>query len=246
MRRLTRIAALPIGASLAVVLALSAAAAAAPLLGNDAPPAFLPFSYPPDGTHMMGESSVPGRPAGTPGITAPLVPPADKAPPPAAQSRVEVLDDLFHRLSVASDGEEATGLAARIQRLWLDSGSDTVDLLMSRAAGAVEKGDNDLAIQLLDKIVVLDPEWAEGWNRRAKLRFTKDDDDAAMADIGHVLALEPRHFGAMTGMAVIMQRHGFKKEALMLLRKAAGIYPHNDDLTKMIDTLTPEVEGRDL
>ena len=67
-----------------------------------------------------------------------------------------------------------------------------------------------------------------------------------MADIGHVLAIEPRHFGALTGMAVIMQRHGFKKDALTLLRKAATIYPHNTDLAKMIETLEPDVEGRDL
>lgn len=216
---------------------------------TDQPPTFLPFSYPPDGSHMMGDR--PSKPGGyttgaTPGITAPLVPPSSVAPtsPPPVQTHAEILDELFHRLAAAADGEEASGVAARIQQLWLDSGSDTADLLMSRAAAASGKGNTDLALGLLDKIVVLEPDWAEGWNRRATLRFQQGDDDGSMADIGHVLKLEPRHFGALSGMAVIFQRHGLKKDALMLLRKAAEIYPRNDDLKSMIETLTPEVEGR--
>lgn len=217
------------------------------LLTNQ-PPTFLPFSYPPDGSHMMGDQpSKPGARSGgaTPGITAPLVPQPGVTPStPPVQTHAEILDELFQRLASAADGEEASGVAARIQQLWLQSGSDTADLLMSRTAAAIGKGNVDLALSLLDKIVVLEPDWAEGWNRRATLRFQQGDDDGSVADIGHVLKIEPRHFGALSGMAVIFQRHGFKKDALMLLRKAAEIYPRNDDLKSMIETLAPAVEGR--
>lgn len=234
----------------AAVVALLAVATAQPArsqgIDDDQLPSFLPFAYPPDGAHMMGETHPDGRVpgAGTPGVTTPLVSPAPKAAPAAPRTQAQVLDELFGRLAAATDDQEASGLAARIQRLWLESGSATVDLLVARADAAAGHGDTRVAEQLLDKVVVLDPKWAAGWNKRATLRFLSDDDDGAMADIAHVLAIEPRHFGALSGMAVILQRHGFKKEALGLLRKAAALYPHNDDLAKMIDTLAPDVEGR--
>lgn len=221
---------------------LAGESSAATVMADDDPPVFLPFAYPPDGLHMMGEPK--GKGAGTPGVTAPLVPPAAKASPSPPRSRVEVLDDLFHQLAGASDKDEAVGVASRIERLWLESGSDTVDLLIGRATAAIGKGNADLARGLLDKVVVLDPDWAEGWNKRANLRYLADDDAGAMMDIGHVLALEPRHFGALTGMAVIMNRHGFKKDALALLRRAAALYPHNSDVDEMIETLVLEVDGR--
>lgn len=233
-----------LAAAAALIACVGAALAAPQGFEDDQPPTFLPFSYPPDGSHMMGETKPGIRPPGTPGVTAPLVPPTVKSAPAAPRTHAEILDDLFHRLAGAADTDEASGLAARIQRLWLDSGSDTADLLMSRASTAAAKGNSKLAGDLLDRIVVLAPVWAEAWNKRANLRFLGGDDDGAMEDIGHVLALEPRHFGALTGMAVIMQRHGFKKDALSLLRKAADIYPHNSDLTDMVDKLTLDVEGR--
>lgn len=241
MRRLMRNAGLGLLASVITGAAFDGESSAATPMADDDPPVFLPFSYPPDGLHMMGEPK--GKAAGTPGVTAPLVPPA-KAPPPPPRSRVEVLDDLFHQLAGANDKDEAVGVASRIERLWLESGSDTVDLLVGRATAAIGKGNSDLARGLLDKVVVLDPDWAEGWNKRATLRYLADDDAGAMVDIGHVLALEPRHFGALTGMAVIMNRHGFKKDALVLLRRVAALYPHNSDVDEMIETLVPEVDGR--
>ena len=229
----------------AMMIACTVTASAAPQrVDDDDPSITLPFSFLPDGSPKLGGPRTTEQGPGTPGVTAPLVPPAAKAVPPAPRSHADMLEDLFHRLAAAADSGEATGLASRIQRLWLDSGSDTADLLMSRAAVAAVKGDSKLALQLLDKIVVLTPAWAEAWNKRANLRYMDNDDDGAMGDLGHVLSLEPRHFGALTGMAVIMGRNGFKKDALALLRKAASVYPHNDDLSQMIEKLSLDVEGQ--
>src|SRR5688500_18284564 len=93
--------------------------------------------------------------------------PGDSPPAPrqneAVTPRAATLDELFERLRRSKDESEAKGLATTIQRRWLRSGSDTSDLLMSRAM-EVASEDQALAIELLDRVVALQPEWAEAWN----------------------------------------------------------------------------------
>ena len=183
--------------------------------------------------------------AGNPGVTAPLVPTPKPAPQPAPPvTEAARLDDLFGRLAHAADAGEADALAGNIQQLWLHSGSDTADLLMVRAVTALGKGESKVASALLDKVIALDPGWAEAWNKRATLRFLKGDDVGSMEDIAEVLAREPRHFGALSGMAAILHRSGMDKEALALVRRTEAIYPHNADLEKLEAELSLKVEGR--
>jgi tetratricopeptide (TPR) repeat protein len=208
------------------------------------------FRFPP----LPGDfGSGPGTHGGTgsrdhnPGVTAPLVPPAKpETAPKAPVTDAQQLDELFQRLAKSGDADEAKGLALAIEHLWLNSGSDTADLLMVRSVEAAGKGDLALAVRLLDKIVTIDPSWAEAWNKRATLRYLQGDDVGAMEDIAQVLALEPRHFGALSGMSSILQRNGMTKEALALIRKAMVIYPHNVDLEKVESELSLKVEGRDI
>ncbi len=167
-------------------------------------------------------------------------------PSPTPPTHQEILDRLFARLAKASDPDEAAGIAGVIERLWMQSGSDTADLLMARAMEAAQASHRDIALSLLDKVVGLDPGWAEAWNKRATLRFLDDDDSGAMEDIGHTLALEPRHFGALSGMGFILKRNGLEKGALTALRRAQSIYPESPDIKKAVDDLVPDVEGRDL
>ena len=184
----------------------------------------------------------------------PASPPADK-PSEAAlpapdinqpEGRKKILDDLFNRLSHATDEREAHALTQAIERVWMRSGSDTADLLMSRAAQAMENKDLDLTSAVLDKIVVIAPDWAEGWNKRATARFTADDYAGAIEDIAHVLALEPRHFGALAGLGFMLQRMDMKKGALAAFRKALEINPAQDELRKTVQKLTVVVDGRDI
>ena len=128
----------------------------------------------------------------------------------------------------------------------MQSGSDTADLLMSRAMTAMSNNDHPLAKTLLDKVVRLRPTWAEAWNKRATLEFLDDDDAGSMEDISHTLVLEPRHFGALSGLGFILKRHGMEAAALKALRRAAEIYPESADIRKAVDDLVPDVEGRDL
>lgn len=228
-------------------------------------PGLSPVQLPP-GTRVFGpngpidpESLGPARPRGEAPRATPRetevkpepVKPADPKfrPRPVvreATQRAKILDELFQRLGATTDAEEGKGIAGAIERVWLRSGSDTADLLMSRAVAAVQAKDTPLALELLDKVVAIEPGWAEGWNKRATVRFMADDMNGAMADIDRVLKLEPRHFGALSGMGFILERTGLDKRALEIFRHVLTIYPGLPDINKLVDKLAPEVEGRDI
>ena len=117
---------------------------------------------------------------------------------------------------------------------------------MSRVKAAVDAKDIDLAIKLLNAVVELNPTYVEGWNRRATLYYMKKDYLNSLADIRRVLALEPRHFGALTGMGLILQELGDEKHALEAFRKAVAIDPHLQRIPDLVKTLTEKIEGRDI
>jgi tetratricopeptide (TPR) repeat protein len=167
----------------------------------------------------------------------------DQAPVQPA-GRQKILDELFDRLGKAEDDSEAKGIAGAIDRVWMRSGSDTADLLMNRALQAINGKNWALSQELLDKIVIIDPYWAEAWNKRATARFFADDYLGSMADIGKALTLEPRHFGALAGMGFILQRTGFDKRALQVFRRALELNPQQEEIKKIVDKLTLEVEGQ--
>jgi tetratricopeptide (TPR) repeat protein len=169
------------------------------------------------------------------------------APPKNADAgRRATLDDLFARLAAAQDETEAKGIANLIERRWLRSGSDTADLLMTRATEALNAKEYPLAIELLDRVITLQPDWAEPWNRRATAFFLLDDPASSMADIRQVLTREPRHFGAWAGLGHIYMAGGDKKRALDAYRKALAIYPKLEQVREMLERLAPEVDGRDI
>lgn len=126
---------------------------------------------------------------------------------------------------------------------WMDSGSDTVDILMSRAGKAIQSEDQALALDLLDVIVVLRPSYAEGWNRRATVHYMREDFGKSLVDIERTLALEPRHWGALSGLAIIQRRLGFKDDALATFKRALEINPGLENATKAIEDLEKEAEG---
>ena len=173
----------------------------------------------------------------------------DKSPPPKLSQeaqRAKILDELFKQLAAADSPDDAKNVAAAIQAVWNRSGSDTADLLTSRAMAAAGAGKTDVALEILDHVVEIAPDWAEGWNRRATVRFLSNDFDGSMADIDRTLALEPRHFGSLGGLATILKRSGLDKEALEVLRRVIALYPQQPDIQKLIDRIAPDVEGRDI
>jgi len=101
-----------------------------------------------------------------------------------------------------------------------------------------------LAIELLGAIVALRPDYVEGWNRRATLHFLNKDYANALADLQQVLAREPRHFGALSGLGIIMQEFDQDKLALQAFRRALDVNPHLQKVPDYVKTLTEKVEGR--
>lgn len=169
------------------------------------------------------------------------------APKPTTTAlRQQSLDILFKRLANAEDDETAKGIASAIERIWGHSDSDTANLLMERGSASLLAGHYPLALAIFDKLVALKPQWAEAWNKRATTRYRADDIDGAMADIDQALKLEPRHYGALAGMGLILQKANLNKQALGVFRKALALNPKQPELRELVEKLTLEFEGRDI
>jgi len=170
----------------------------------------------------------------------------DKLPKAARGDRTKNLDFLFEALKAAPDADSAKLVEGRIWALWLVSGSDTADLLMSRVKTAIDGKDNNLAIELLTAVIGLKPDYVEAWNKRATLYFADKDYAKSLADIRQVLAREPRHFGALSGLGIIMQEFGEDKLALEAFRRALAVNPHLPKIPDFVKNLAEKVEGRDI
>jgi len=181
-----------------------------------------------------------------PDATDKLPNPPDKLPKAPKGDRTRNIDFLFDALKAAPDADIAKQVENRIWAIWLASGSDTADLLMGRVKAAIEAKDTKLAIQLLGSIIDIRPDYIEAWNRRATLFFALKDYGRAMTDIQEVLNREPRHFGALAGLGMILEEVGEDKQALDAYRKALVVNPHMQKIPEHVKALTEKVEGRDI
>ena len=161
----------------------------------------------------------------------------------AAVSPKQRLDDLFASLKRQRDPDQAAAIANQIKLEWAQSGSATVDLLMQWADQAVADKRNPAAFDFLDQIIALKPDYAEGWNRRATLNYALGDYRKSMADIEQVLKLEPRHFGALAGMAAILSENGKDQQTLEVWQRFLAIYPASRPAQQQMDTLTEKLAG---
>jgi tetratricopeptide (TPR) repeat protein len=170
---------------------------------------------------------------------------AQGAPPPAAPSedaarRTQLIDNLFARLKTVKSQEDGDEIVAQIWKLWQQSGSLELDAAMQHAVlvmGQVPA----LAMPILDDIVARAPDWAEGWNKRATVHYLMGEYDRSLADIDRVLALEPRHFGALAGMGLIRIEKGETREALAAFRRALAVNPFLRERFGIIPALEKEL-----
>jgi tetratricopeptide (TPR) repeat protein len=156
------------------------------------------------------------------------------------------LDLLFQALKIAPDDTSAKAISDRIWDVWLSSGGDTATLLMSRVRASIESKDYDLALQLLDGVIAFKPDYAEAWNQRATVYYLKKDYGRAMSDIAQTLAREPRHFGALFGLGIILQEFGEDRRALDVYRRVLALDPHMQRVPEMVKTLSQKFQGRDI
>ncbi|MGQ0672308.1 MAG: tetratricopeptide repeat protein [Hyphomicrobium sp.] len=164
--------------------------------------------------------------------------------PDTAEIRAELLKDLYVHLGQTKDADTAAAIAGQIERMWFVSGSDTVDLLMQRAIRALTDKQLDLALKLLTAVVELQPDYAEGWNRRAFVYYLMNDTERSLGDLRRALALDDKHYKALEGLANVMRESGKKKAALEALRRLTEIHPFLPGIKDAITELTREVEGQ--
>jgi len=161
-----------------------------------------------------------------------------------ADDKQVALDALLKQLKTADNEQTASVIEEAVWQLWLRSGSDTVDLLMSRVADAMKEEDHSLALDLLNRVVDIKPDYAEGWNKRATVLFFFRDYARSLQDVERVLNLEPRHFGALSGLGLIMQEFGDRERALQAFRRALEIHPFLPAAVRAEKQLSQELEGR--
>ncbi|BBE73906.1 hypothetical protein [Oharaeibacter diazotrophicus] len=153
------------------------------------------------------------------------------------------LDDLFARLASAKSAGEAHPAEQKILQLWTRSGSATVDLMMGWADKAIGEKNYPRALDLLDEVLVLKPDFAEGYNRRATVHYLTDDYRLALRDIRATLALEPRHFGALSGFGAILADIGDTRRAEEIFRKALALHPNLTGVKERLDDLEAADKG---
>jgi tetratricopeptide (TPR) repeat protein len=165
---------------------------------------------------------------------------------PVPPSPAEMRAEIYERLSASKDADETEGLVGLLVTAYAQSGSDTADLLLKRAHKAIETKDYKAAEKILDAAIVFLPDWAEGWNARATVRYLDGDYGGSMADIAQTLKREPRHLGALLGMASILESRDKDDEALKVYQRVLAIAPHWKSAEEAVDKLKAEIAGQNL
>lgn len=154
------------------------------------------------------------------------------------------LDELFKALGETRDERTAEPIEQEIWRIWNEAKSPTTALLLDRSSTVAEAGDLDTSLTLLDTLVALDPNFAEGWATRATLRVMREEPNEAIKDIERALALEPRHFAALAGLGQIMVMLGNDKAALKAFDAALRINPSLGEVRMQAESLRRKVGGQ--
>lgn len=187
---------------------------------------------------LVLSATAPGAAYAQPAETA-AVQPSESIP-----TQAQRLDKLFNELKRESNPDTARAISDGIRREWQDSGSSTINLLVQWAEKAASEDKNGAALDFLDEAIRLAPDYAEGWNRRATLHFKLGNYRKSMSDINRVLALEPRHFGAIAGMAAILSQTGRDQLALEAWERFLEIYPSERRAQKELGTLAEKLAGQ--
>ncbi len=162
----------------------------------------------------------------------------------AAQQPAESLDRLFAQLRDPASGSEVMRIEPKIWDVWMHGGSHAENELLAKATQAMNIGAFTLADQQLSALLKQSPNFPEVWNKRATLYFLMGRLDDSLADIVKTLDLEPRHFGALSGRGMILQRQGKNAEALAAYKEALSMNPNMVGpriAVKQLEQLVPEL-----
>ena len=157
-----------------------------------------------------------------------------------AKRRAAELDALFIDLKAALSQSAADTIVAQIWQAWMLSGDASIDALVARAVDNMRMSNLASALAILDEVVRRAPEYAEGWNKRATVLYMLEEYDRSLADCERVLALEPRHFGALAGQGLIAIAREDYAAALRAYRRALAVNPFLHER----DAIIPALEKR--
>ncbi len=151
------------------------------------------------------------------------------------------LDALFETLRSSEDTLVLLETEAEIWEIWYDSGEAEVDTMMQTAAEEVRAGDLVAAELIYSEVIERLPEFSEGWNRRATVRYYQGDYDGSLDDIEQTLRLEPRHFGAIWGLGMILGLKRDFERAIWAFERLLEIKPNAQDARPRIELLRQEL-----
>ena len=145
---------------------------------------------------------------------------------------------LLDQLKRAQSMDEASPIVDKLWREWTSAHKNSdEEALMSEGLVAMSEGNLDRAENIFTKLIEVNPSFTEAWNKRATLRFMLWDFEGSLKDVEKVLTLEPRHFGALSGLGMIHLRLGDPERALKAYEDLVNIFPSNADAVQKIITL---------
>jgi len=152
------------------------------------------------------------------------------------------LIDYFEQLQVADSAVQISLLYDRIWAIWMEHPDHEVRKKMRQGAKAMAANEYNTALTIYDDVIAFDPSYPEGWNKRSTVQFLSGQYNASLKDAEKTLSLEPRHFGALSGMISIQFIIGDDKRAYRYLLKLKELIPLDPELDQQIN-LMREVLG---
>ena len=153
------------------------------------------------------------------------------------------LDPLFAELGAADNQASAAAIEAEIWTIWHEVDDPASARLLRQGGEAMASRVFQVAIVSFNRLIARSPDFAEAWNRRATLHFLMGNDEASVRDIEATLRLEPRHFGALSGLGLIMMRNDRPDAALRSFEAALEVHPHLPGARSHVEALRQLVEG---
>lgn len=166
------------------------------------------------------------------------------AMPAMADQTSARLDGLFDSLRETEVASEAAPIARQIWRVWGLPKNTKASVPLVQGVVHMSNGDLLDARSKFDQVIAIDPEFAEGWNKRATVAYMQGDFDTSVHDIQKTLALEPRHFGALSGLALIYENLGKEETALDILLQVKEIYPGMPGLDQRMLNLRDAIKAK--
>ncbi|MEL0098690.1 MAG: tetratricopeptide repeat protein [Opitutae bacterium] len=164
--------------------------------------------------------------------------------PALADQKDPRLDALFKGLKTSYAAAQSSRIETEIWKIWTTHNNQMIADEMQRGISFIQAGKLANAEDLFSALILADPEFAEAWNKRATIRFYRGNIDGSLADISEVMRLEPRHFGALSGLGMIHVQAGDLAAALTSYQAAQQINPNLENIDSLIKQLMLTLRGR--